>query len=303
MKKEKSSKEKEIVEEKQLLQPKIDVVFQSLFNKDNMEITKSFVEVLLEEKIETIEINADKDLIREKPEDKYGVLDLELDVNNKEKIDVEIQLSKRTDFIKRILWYLTRMYSKQIKRGEKYKELNKVMLIAIVDFKLQETKELEEMETIWKLIETKNREKILTEDIEIRIIELPKAKEMYKKNKKDEKAQWMLFIDNPNTEEVKEIMEENEEIKECVIKVKELTEDEKIERLAFLRERARMDEESLRDEGYEEGIKEGKKEGEKDKAIKIAKKLIKEGKDIKYISELTGLEEKEIKKLKIALAL
>ena len=36
MKKEKSSKEnkeKEIVEEKQLLQPKIDVVFQSLFNK------------------------------------------------------------------------------------------------------------------------------------------------------------------------------------------------------------------------------------------------------------------------------
>ena len=76
MKKEKSYKENEIVEEKQLLQPKIDVVFQSLFNKDNMEITKSFVEVLLEEKIETIEINADKDLIREKPEDKYGVLDL-----------------------------------------------------------------------------------------------------------------------------------------------------------------------------------------------------------------------------------
>ena len=285
MKKEKSYKENEIVEEKQLLQPKIDVVFQSLFNKDNMKITKSLVEVLLEEKIETIEINADKDLIREKPEDKYGVLDLELDVNNKEKIDVEIQLSRRTDFIKRILWYLTRMYSKQIKKGGKYKELKKVMLIAIVDFNLKETKELKEMETIWKLIETKNREKILTEDIEIRIIELPKAKEMYKKNKKDEKAQWMLFIDNPNTEEVKEIMEENEEIKECVIKVKELTEDEKIERLAFLRERARMDEESLRDEGYEEGM------------VEIAKKLIEEGKDTKYISELTGLEEKEIKKL------
>ena len=177
------------------------------------------------------------------------------------------------------------MYSKQIKRGEKYKELKKVMLIAIVDFNLQETKELEEMETIWKLIETKNREKILTEDIEIRIIELPKAKEMYRKNKKDEKAQWMLFIDDPNTEEVKEIMKENEEIKECVIKVKELTEDEKMERLAFLRERARMDEESLRDEGYEEGM------------IEIAKKLIEEGKDTKYISKLTGLEEKEIKKI------
>ena len=242
------NKENEITGEKQLLQPKIDVVFQSLFNKNNIKITKSFVEVLLEEKIETIEINSDKDLIREKPEDKLGILDLELDVNNKEKIDVEIQLSKRTEFVKRILWYLTRMYSKQIKKGDKYKNLKKVMLIAIIDFDLKETEELKEMETIWKLIETKNREKILTEDIEIRIIELSKAKEMYKKNKDNEKAQWMLFINNPNSEEVKEIMKKNKDIKECIIKVKELTEDEKMERLAFLRERARMDEESLRDE-------------------------------------------------------
>ena len=255
MKKENFNSDKQIIEEKPLLQPKIDVVFQSLFNKDNIKITKSFVEALLEKKIETIEINSDKDLIREKPEDKLGILDLELDINNKEKIDVEIQLSKRADFIKRILWYLTRMYSKQIKKGDKYKDLKRVVLVAIIDFTLEETKEFKEMETIWKLIETKNREKILTEEIEVRIIELSKAEEMYKKNKENEKAQWMLVINNPNSEEVKEIMKENKDIEECIIKVKELTEDEKLERLAFLRERARMDEESLKDEGFEEGKK------------------------------------------------
>ena len=209
MKKEKFNSNKQIIEEKPLLQPKIDVVFQSLFNKDNIKITKSFVEALLEKKIETIEINSDKDLIREKPEDKLGILDLELDINNKEKIDVEIQLSKRADFIKRILWYLTRMYSKQIKKGDKYKDLKRVVLVAIIDFTLEETKEFKEMETIWKLIETKNREKILTEEIEVRIIELSKAEEMYKKNKENEKAQWMLVINEPNSEEVKEIMKEN----------------------------------------------------------------------------------------------
>ena len=89
----------------------------------------------------------------------------------------------------------------------------------------------------------------MTEEIEVRIIELSKAEEMYKKNKENEKAQWMLVINNPNSEEVKEIMKENKDIEECIIKVKELTEDEKLERLAFLRERARMDEESLKDEG------------------------------------------------------
>ena len=36
--------------EVKLLQPKIDIVFQSLFNAKNKEITKSFVEALLEEK-------------------------------------------------------------------------------------------------------------------------------------------------------------------------------------------------------------------------------------------------------------
>ncbi len=50
-------------------------------------------------------------------------------------------------------------------------------------------------------------------------------------------------------------MKENKDIEECIVKVKELTEDEKLERLVFLRERARMDEESLKDEGFEEGKK------------------------------------------------
>ena len=43
-------KEKTKQKEVKLLQPKIDIVFQSLFNAKNKEITKSFVEALLEEK-------------------------------------------------------------------------------------------------------------------------------------------------------------------------------------------------------------------------------------------------------------
>ena len=70
-------------DEKKLLEPKIDIVFQSLFSKNNIEITKSFVQALLEEKINSIIINEDKDLIRERPNDKLGILDLQLDINNK----------------------------------------------------------------------------------------------------------------------------------------------------------------------------------------------------------------------------
>ena len=105
-----------------LLKPKNDFVFQSLFNQNNERITKAFVQALLEEKINSIVINSDKELFREKPEDKLGILDLQLDVNNDEKIDVEIQLIEREDFIQRLLFYLSRLYDIQIKRGKKYSE-------------------------------------------------------------------------------------------------------------------------------------------------------------------------------------
>ena len=89
--------------ETKLLPPKIDIVFQSLFNAKNKEITKSFIEALLDEKVNSIEINDTKELTRDKPMNKLGILDLELDINNKEKVDVEVQLLKNDEFIHRLL--------------------------------------------------------------------------------------------------------------------------------------------------------------------------------------------------------
>ena len=50
-------------------------------------------------------IKNDKYLIRDNIKDKMGILDLELDINDNEKVDVEIQLVEKKDFIKRLIWY------------------------------------------------------------------------------------------------------------------------------------------------------------------------------------------------------
>ena len=149
------TKQKEV----KLLQPKIDIVFQSLFNAKNKEITKSFVEALLEEKIDSMIINNEKEITRDKPIDKLGILDLELDINNKEKVDVEVQLLKNDEFIHRLLFYWSRIYSKQIHRGDEYTKARKVVIIAITDFEIDITKELKRMETIWNIREKQNPEK------------------------------------------------------------------------------------------------------------------------------------------------
>ena len=246
---------------KQLLKPKNDIVFQSLFTKNNAKITKAFVEALIGRKVKNIEINNEKELQREKPEDKLGILDLQLDLDGKEKLDVEVQLIERHNLAERLLYYFSRMYGETVKRSENYIEAQRVMLIAIVDYKVELTKEIKEFETQWKLRETKNPQLVLTDKEEIVILELEKVRKAYEKYKDDKKAQWMLFLDDPNTKEVKEIMKKNKDIEEAVVTVHEMSEDEKLRRLAFLREKAIMDEKAIRRAGYKRGLEAGMKDG------------------------------------------
>ena len=306
----------------QLLKPKNDVVFQSLFNQKNEKITKAFIEDLLEEKII---INDTKELYREKPEDKLGILDLEAEINEEKKIDVEIQLIEKESFAERLLYYYAKLYGNEIKRGKTYDSYKKVVIIAILDFELEITKGIEKMETKWRIREDENTKLILTDALEIHIIELSKIKREYKKNKENRKVQWMMFLDNPNTEEVEEIMEENKEIREAVVEVHKMSKDEKIRKLAELREKAIMDEKEIYSTGYHKGEKsgygkgkidgeklgyskgrsdgeqsgysKGHLEGEKNEKIKIAKILKAKGMSKEEISEITKLTIKEIEEI------
>ena len=280
-------------EKQDLLKPKNDVVFQSLFTKNNEKITKAFVEALIGRKVKNIEINNEKELQRERPEDKLGILDLQLDIDEKEKLDVEVQLIERDNLAERILYYFSRLYGETVKRGKDYIEGQRVMLIAIVDYEIDLTKEIENYETQWKLRETKNPQLVLTDKEEIVILELEKVRKAYEKCKEDKKAQWMLFLDDPNTKEVKEIMEKNEDIKDAVVTVHEMSEDEKLRRLAELREKAIMDEKAIRRAGYKRGME----AGEKNQKIEIAKRLKEMGMKIEEIVKVTDLSEEEIKEL------
>ncbi len=282
---------------KELLKPKNDIVFQSLFTQKNEEITKNFISALMEEKITKIEINTQKELYREKPEDKLGILDLEAEINDKEKVDIEVQLIDRKNLVERMLFYFSKLYASTIDKGEDYISAKKVVIISIIDYDLDLTKEIKEMETIWNIIERKNKNLMLTDKLELHIIELRKAREEYEKNKSNKKAQWMMFINNPNEMEVQEIMKENKEIEEAVVIIKEMTEDEKLERLAFLRQKAIMDEKAIYAAGLDKGEIKGRETGIKENQIEVAKKMKEKNIDINIIEEITKLTKEEIEKL------
>ena len=237
---------------------------------------------------------------------------LELDINNKEKVDVEVQLLKNDEFIRRLLFYWSRIYSKQIHRGDEYTKARRVVIIAITDFEIDITKELKRMETIWNIREKDNPEKVLTDLLEIRIINLKRIREAYQKDKDSKKNQWVMFLEDPNSREVQEIMEKNEDVKKAVVTVREMSEDEKMERLAELRQKAIMDEKALYNTGIREGKELGRAEGEKigratgkeegkhENKIEVIKRMLNANLSIDLIKECTKATDEEIEEAKIS---
>ncbi len=275
-----------------LLKPKIDVVFHALFRPGNEKITKAMIEAATKEKIESINLENNQYLVGKYPEEKLGIVDLKATLNNGTICDIEIQLADNKDTAERFLYYWSRIYTSQLVKGDKYTKLNKVIGIIIIDYPLEKTKEIKQLSTKWKIREvTTGKEIELTDVLELYIIELPKVREIIKKEPKNKLAQWVMFLNNPNEREVTRIMEENEEIKEAMGELEEISKDEQLRRIAELKEKAIRDEQNGLWHAREDGIKEGIEQ--------VAKRMIKLNipmEDIINATELTKQQILEIKK-------
>ena len=126
----------------------------------------------------------------------------------------------------------------------------------------------------------------MTDKFELRIIELPKVKE----EEQEKLIDWLLFLENPQSERIKTKMEENEELKEAVEKLEGMSEDDYMQRIADLREKAMLDYNSRMGNALRKGIAEGEKKAK----LETAKKMLEKGIDIDTIIEVTGLSKEEI---------
>ena len=288
-------KTKNETKEVKILSPMIDVVFQALFGEvGNERITKNFIEAILDKNIEEVDLSQNIVLRRETAKDKMGVLDVLVKVDDEEYYNLEMQLTEKKQLMERLLYYWSKIYTRNIKMGEDYTGLKRTIEVLIVDFEIKDLKELE-YHSKWKIIEEKDRKLILTNALEIHILELPKIKK--EEGKETELIKWLKFIKDPESIEVKKYMKENKEIKEAGEKLKVISEDEKMQRIAELKQKAIMDKKAEIDFATEKGIDIGKSEGKKERTKEIAKRMKEEGIEIQVIQKVTGLTEKEIKEL------
>lgn len=272
-----------------ILLPKNDMVFQGIFGKvGNEKIAQRFIELIIGEEIESIDLDVNKELLKRTQEDKLGRLDLRAKLNEGISCNIEIQLKNEGNMEKRAVYYWARLHGNQLKEGEGYKKVQKTISIIIMGENLKCLKDIKDYHTKFQLREENRRDLILSEDEEVHILELEKMKQT--NNKKDELRLWLLFLDNPENEEVQKGMEENKLLKQAMEEYDYLRGDELFWRIVELREKNLRDEISARENAIDEGREEEKKD--------IAQKMLKRKFSIEEVAKITELPEDEIIKIK-----
>ena len=222
---------------------------------------------------------------------KETIVDVKCITQNGSVVIIEIQLQGNSRFPERILYYWAANYSKLLKHGERYDELTPVISINLLNFNLDKSKNIHSCYMLYEM----NNKKLLTDHLQIHIIELKK----FKKNilTKDLNC-WLKMFTSKNLEaSMSEIVKEKPIMEEVQKKYNNFVKS-KLMMMEYEKKEAYLyGNQIMLDEERRLGREEGREEGEKNKAISIAKSLKKSGLDSKFISENTGLSIEEIKNL------
>ena len=108
--------------------------FQKIFK--NTKIVKGFPMALLDLKeyeIKKIEIT-DPFTLGENDEEKEGILDIKLILNQNRKINIEMQNTYQDDWTERSLFYNCRMFTDGLKKGHPYGEIPPCIHVGILNF-------------------------------------------------------------------------------------------------------------------------------------------------------------------------
>lgn len=283
---------------------KDDILFKVFFSRNKNHL-RSFLSAILGKDIKIKNVIHDARLEQLAKEMKYGILDLEIELEDGKMINVEMQVKDNKNIEKRTTFYASKKIVEQLEPRQNYEELKKVIVIAILDYNLTDLPDY--------FIETERIIKGhygygLNNEVKYYYIELEKFRKQ-EPDMSNELNQWLAFIDMERGDLLEMAKKENKEIEEAVEKYEELTGKDEIKRLAELRlmskleensalatARAKGTEEGLR-QGREEAIRQGKEEGEKQTLIEIAQKMKNKDYTLDEIIEFTGLSEEEVKKL------
>ncbi len=196
-------------------------------------------------------------VLGEKITDKYVILDIKLILNNDTIINIEMQVENLGDWPERSLTYLCKNYD-QLKSGEDYIDVKRVIQIGILDFTPEGFPE--ELYLDYYLANAKTKH-IYSDKVSILVLQLNQLGKKEDEDKMPDLYYWAQLFRAETWEEIVMLAEKNEIIEECIVTLRELSEDEKIQMECEARERSRRDLSAAERYGYKKGVEDGIEQG------------------------------------------
>lgn len=303
----------------QLVNLRIDFAFKQLFGTNGSEdILIAFLNAMLQESLESpiasLQLE-DPHLHREHANDKLSILDISATLGTGTKVNVEIQLNNNHDMMKRSLYYWGKLYTSQLQKGMPYSALRKTITINLLNFIMfLDHKEFHTKGTLWNT----QQQKLLSDDIEIHIVEIPKLTEQWHEEKvnpwKDPFVRWLLLLSANEDEHLTKLLEDiamNQDpiLQKAINKWERMSQDSSFRQAYDAREKVLMDEaakfahaetEGMKrgmEKGLEQGIEKGRKEGVQQGKIQMIKSMYDLGIPLETIAKASKLNVHDVERI------
>ena len=279
----KASKPKKTEPDNFIMLPTVDFCFKELMQDEK--VRKGLIAALLNVEATEVESTTLMPTILRKryPEDKYGILDVRVELKSGVQIDLEMQVESYDFWANRSVYYVSKMYTEQIKEGEDYNKLQKCIQVGILCFPLFED---DKCYRRIALCDTESGEEY-TDLIEMHVLELSKLPP--EQQNETDLMKWMRFFGGTCEEDFKKMAEKDEYIGEAYEALKNMSEDE-VKRMEYeARQKAIRDYNSYMHSaerrGIKNGIKLGKNLGREELLKQQVEKKLARGKSLEVIAD------------------
>ncbi|MDR1020930.1 MAG: Rpn family recombination-promoting nuclease/putative transposase [Synergistaceae bacterium] len=290
---------------------KNDYFFKRVFgHEDTKDILARFLTVVLSVPIEPDELSlVHTEMSPEYLADKASVLDIQARRSSShEKMNIEMQISSEDNLERRILHYWGRGYTEEIKEGDDYSGLPRMINIAVVDFNVFEWRDGTKFHGVFRVLEA-DEGVLFSDALEIHVLELPKLKKQPMKDDWTPIECWGLYLNNLEGEAMEMVTAREPLIRRALTVEDVFVKNDEERRLYELREKGRLKFENAvftaerrgRNEGRQEGRLEGRQEGRLEGRLEgmreAARSMLARDLPLALISEISGLSVEEIKAL------
>ncbi|MEW6280030.1 MAG: Rpn family recombination-promoting nuclease/putative transposase [Candidatus Eremiobacterota bacterium] len=280
-----------------------DIIFKIVFGSETSRpVLRALLNALLglsgRERIADLDIlnpHLDKDYVL----DKGVILDVKARDGQGRLYNIEVQVASEPAYTERAVYYVTRLFSGQLEKGEPYSHLARTIGISLCDFLL--FPDLQDLHSTYRLYDPEHG-RTLTDILELHFIELSKFRRDKPHELRTPFEKWLhvlkfgeLYEGDPG--QVPEVLKQEEGIEMALEGMRRACASDEVRELVESRMKAMRDWASRlehahqegREEGRAEGVQEGLQRGERKALLETARRMREAGIPAEVIATVTGL--------------